>query len=157
MGQNFDYINSGIYKIGASGIGGGYSQRFRWGDRWYNLLQVMVGGISLGGTSTEFYRAGERDYNLGPGAFSTTRIVLGKREFGHVALNIDRYWIYTLSGANGHELIGIGMFEVSKSIWQSLGGILSYTFYDRTASYDNHPDQSRLNQEVRAALNYGFQ
>ncbi len=157
VGQNFDYINSGIYKIGASGIGGGYSQRFRWGDRWYHVFQAMIGGISLGGTSTEFYRAGERDYNLGPGAFSTTRIVLGKYGFGHVALNIDRYWIYTLSGANGHELVGIGMFEASKSIWRSLGGILSYTFYDRTARYDAHPTQSRLNQEVRLALNYGFQ
>jgi hypothetical protein len=155
-GQNFDYIKGGIYKIGASGIGGGYSQRFRWGDRWYHVFQVMVGGIALGGASTEYFQRGERDYNLGPGAFSTTRIVLGKYEFGHLALNIDRYWIYTVSGARGHELLGLGMFEASKSLYKSLGSILSYTFYDRTAQYEDHPARSRLNQEIRFALHLGF-
>ena len=155
-GQNFDYIDGGIYKVGASGVGGGYSQRFRWGDRWYNVFQVMVGGIALGGASTEYYVRGERDYNLGPGAFSTTRIVIGQYGFGHLALNIDRYWIYTVSGATGHELLGLGMFEVSKSLYKSLGSILSYTFYDRTARYEDHPAQSRLNQELRLALHFGF-
>lgn len=156
LGQNFDYINSGIYKVGASGIGGGYSHRFYWGDEWYHLFQVMVGGITLGGASTEYFQAGERDYNLGPGAFSTTRIVIGLRERNHIALNIDRYLIYTLSGASGHEHIGIGMLEYSNAFWKSLGTILSYTFYDRTATYKNRPDRTRLNQEVRFALNYGF-
>lgn len=155
-GQNFDYINSGIYKIGASGIGGGYSQRFRWKDRWYHVFQVMVGGIALGGAHTEYFLRGERNYNLGPGAFSTTRIVFGKYGFGHMALNLDRYWIYTVSGARGHELLGLGMFEVSKSLYKSFGSILSYTFYDRTADYADYPAINQLTQEIRLALSFGF-
>jgi hypothetical protein len=156
LGQNFDYINNGDYKVAASGIGGGYSHRFRWGKRWYHLLQAQAGGITLGGASTDFYREGERDYNLGPGAFTTTRAVLGRYETGHLALNVDRYFIYTLSGADGFDSIGIGIFELSKSIYGRFGALLSYTVNDRTARYADHPDQTRLTQEVRASLNYGF-
>lgn len=157
LGQNFDYIHSGSYKIAASGFGAGYSHRFLWGGHWKHTFHVQLGGIVLGGANTEFFREGERDYNLGPGAFSTTRIVLVRRYFGYVALVVDRYWLYTDSGAQGNEHIGLGMIEVSKILYKSLGTMFTYAFHDRTARYDSHPTQTRTNQEFRFALTLGLQ
>lgn len=156
LGQNFDYLNNGLYKLGTSGLGSGYSHRFRWGKGWSHLLHAQVGVILVGGVSTEFFREHERDYNLGPGLYSNTRLVLVKQGFGHVALLGDRYWVHTRSGAQGDELIGFGQLEVSKTLSGNVSLLVNSCVYDRSARYSEFGARSEVTQDVKLKLSYLF-
>lgn len=157
IGQNFDYIDNGMYKLGVSGVGGGYAHIRTWGDNWYHTLHTQIGIIPLGGVSTEFFRQTQRDYNLGAGAFSHTRIALGQREIWHTAFVSDRYWLHTRSGVKGDEFIGNFRFEVAHSVWKPVGVAFSLGAFDRLAKTRDHGTRSEFTQEGRLLLTYGFQ
>ena len=152
VGQNFDFINGGVYKIGSSGFGTGFSNRYTWDNEWYFLSAFQIGGIALGGSSTEYFPDHERDYNLGPGFFETIRVAAGHTKYINAAFVADRYWLHTVSGARGNELIGLGSLELSRSIYRSLGGILAYTFFDRTSWYESFPNKRDRNGELKFSL-----
>jgi hypothetical protein len=154
IGQNFDYLNNGLYKLGVSGVGTGYSHRYRWGRGWSHQLHAQVGAVLVGGVSTEFFHERERDYNLGPGLFSTTRLILAKKDFGHLALIGDRYWIHTRSGARGDELIGFGQVEVSKTLLGNLSILVNSCAYDRSARYADYGTRAEITQDVKLKLSY---
>lgn len=156
LGQNFDYLDNGIYKLGVSGLGGGYAHRRRWGADWFHTLHFQVGVIPLGGVSSEFFRASLRDYNLGAGAYSHTRLTVGRHDVWFAALVGDRYWLRTRSGAKGDELIGHFRAEVSRALWEELGLALSLGAYDRTARTRDHGTRVEVTQEARLLLTWGI-
>lgn len=156
VSQNFDYLDNGIYKLGASGVGGGYAHLRRWGSGWFHTLHAQAGVIPLGAVSTEFFRKSSRDYNLGAGAYSHTRLTLGRYGDWFAALVGDRYWIRTRSGAKGDEIIGNSRAEIEYAIWKSLGAMVSVGTYDRTARTRDHGRRTEVTQEARLLLTYGI-
>lgn len=156
IGQNFDYLDNGVYKLGVSGVGVGYAHLRSWGANWFHTLHTQAGVIPLGGVSTEYFRVSSRDYNLGAGAFSHTRLLLGQRTRWHTAFVSDRYWLHTRSGAKGDEFIGHFRFEVAHTLWESLGAALSLGAYDRLARTRDHGTRAEFTQEGRLLLTYGF-
>lgn len=156
LGQSFDYLNNGVYKLGVSGLGTGYAHFRRWPSGLYHTLHFELGMIPLGGVSTEFFRLQSRDYNLGGGAYTTSRVFLGKARNWHVLLVGDRYWIRTRSGAKGDELIGYSQIEFAKSVYGNIGVALHLASYDRSARYRVHGTRSELTEEARLMLTYGW-
>lgn len=156
IGQNFDYLDNGVYKLGVSGVGLGYAHLRTWGTNWFHTLHTQAGVIPLGGVSTEYFRVSSRDYNLGAGAFSHTRLLLGQRTRWHTAFVSDRYWLHTRSGAKGDEFIGHFRFEIAHTVWKSLGAALSLGAYDRLARTRDHGTRAEFTQEGRLLLTYGF-
>jgi hypothetical protein len=152
--QNLEFLNNGIYKLGTSGLGGGYAHRFRWGEGWSHTLHGEAGFIPAGAVSTEFFRVKARDYNLGIGAYSSARIVLGKTGCGHVALVSDRYWVHTRSGAKGDELIGVAHFEVGVPLGKNVGLLVNYASYDRSARYVAYGTRAETTQEIQFRASY---
>lgn len=153
--QNIEFLNNGIYKLGANGLGGGYAHRFSW-TRWWHSLHGELGFVPVGAVSTEFFRRQARDYNLGYGAYSTLRLAAGRSGLGHMALVSERYWVHTRSGAKGDELIGVAHFETGFPVWGNWGGLLSYASYDRSARYPEHGTRAETTQEIRLRVSYSF-
>ena len=156
-GQNFDYLNNGIYKLGSSSIGIGYSHRYQWTSGYYHTFHVQAAGIAVGGVSTEFFKEHSRDYNLGPGAFGTTRITVGKGVSWRMAAVTDRYWLHTRSGAKGDEIIGVSILEAYKQVYKGLGVLLSHSNYDRSARYRDYGTKQELSQETKALVTFSLQ
>lgn len=156
LGQNFDYLDNGVYKLGVSGLGVGYAHVRAWGADWFHTLHTQAGIIPLGGVSTEYFRISHRDYNFGGGAFSHTRLIVGQHRIWHTAFISDRYWLHTRSGAKGDEFIGHFRFEVAHSVWKSLGAAFSLGAYDRVARTRDHGTRAEFTQEGRVLLTYGF-
>jgi hypothetical protein len=156
VGQNFDYIDNGIYKLGVSGLGLGYAHKRTWGHKWFHTLHSQVGAIPLGGVSTEYFRASMRDYNLGGGAFSHTLVVLGQYDRWHTAFLSDRYWLHTRSGAKGDEFIGHFRWEIAHQIWRPVGAALSMGAYDRMARTRDFGTRAEFTQELRLLFTYRF-
>jgi hypothetical protein len=156
IGQNFDYLDNGVYKLGVSGIGVGYAHVRAWGTNWFHTLHTQAGAIPLGGVSTEYFRVSMRDYNLGGGAFSHTRVLWGQHRVWHTAFVSDRYWLRTRSGAKGDELIGHFRYEVGRNIWSNLGAVFSMGTYDRVARTRDHGRRAEFTQEGRLLFSYTF-
>lgn len=154
--QNFDYITSQTYKIAESSFGLELMAERIFFEDWHFLHNHQAGLIVLGGASTEYYVEVERNYNFGPGAIVKMGFVLYKSDFAKISINIDRFWIRTISGAKGHESVGVGKFEIQKNIYKGIGAAASYVFYDREGTYLSYPDVQVFNHEIRGMITYIF-
>ncbi|MBN2790404.1 MAG: DUF3943 domain-containing protein [Candidatus Delongbacteria bacterium] len=154
--QNFDYITSQTYKIAASSLGLELMAERIFFTDWHFLHNHQAGLIVLGGASTEYFLEVERDYNFGPGAVVKMNFVFYKDDFAKLSINIDRFWLRTLSGAEGVESVGVGRFEIQKNIYKGIGLAASYVFYDREGIYLSFPDVEVFNHEIRGMLTYNW-
>jgi len=137
--NNYDFVSSSIYKIGATSFGFGLGAIYPINSSHWNFIyNVQLNGIVMGGASTEYYFVYERDYNLGSGAGIKIIIGIAKPNFGRIRLKVDRYWIHTMSGTTGDEFIGLGTAEIDKHIWKNFGLSFAYNFYDRFGFYKKY-------------------
>jgi hypothetical protein len=150
LAQNYDYLNSSIYRISANSLGAEWMSELRFGDGWRMWARAQPVFIALGAASTEYYLNVERDYNLGYGGGWKTAISVRKPREWLITAFSDRYWIHTQSGANGDEVIDIHSIEIQKDVYKALGVGLSYHVYDRFGYYRDYPDVGIVNQEFRA-------
>jgi len=154
--QNFDYITSQTYKIAESSFGVELIAERIFFEDWHFLHNHQVGLIVLGAASTEYFVDVERNYNFGPGAIVKMGFVFYKSDCAKISVNIDRFWIRTISGAEGIESVGVGKFEIQKNIYKGIGAAASYVFYDREGTYLSYPDVQVFNHEVRGMITYNF-
>ncbi|MCK4979206.1 MAG: DUF3943 domain-containing protein [Candidatus Delongbacteria bacterium] len=154
--QNFDFISSSSHKIAASSFGIEFMSKRTAFSNWEFRSRYQTGLIILGGASTEYYVEVERDYNLGPGAIVKINLILQNDNFAKISFEVNRFWIRTLSGAEGVEAIGLGKVEVQKDIYKGFGLATSYVFYDREGFYLAFPDVKVFNHEFRGMLTYNF-
>lgn len=149
MAQNYDYLNSSIYRLSANSFGAEWLTEVRLAGNWSLRARAQPLFIALGAASTEYYLEVERDYNFGIGSGWKTALSLHRPGFGSFTASSDRYWIRTQSGADGDEVIDIHSFELQKDLYKALGAGLGYHIYDRSGHYPDHPDVRILNQELR--------
>ena len=144
--NNYDFIGSTIYKIGATSFGSGFTSFIPIKESGWNFIyNVQLNAIVMGGASTEYYFEDERDYNLGNGAGAKIIIGFIKEDFASINLKVDRYWIHTRSGMTGDEFIGLGTLKLDKQIWKRLGLSFTYNFYDRFGFYKKYnPDLENI-------------
>jgi len=152
--QNFDYISSPEYSVGANSLGFEFMARTKSKRNWFLSSEYQAGLIIMGAATTEYYVDIERDYNLGPGAYLKIIMSLSKPDFAELTLNLNRFWIRTVSGADGIESIGLGSIEMKKSIYKNFSIGVSYNFYDREGYYNDHPDVSMFYNEIKAIAYY---
>jgi hypothetical protein len=150
VAQNYDYLNSSIYRLSANSMGVEWLSETRFGNDWKMLARIQPVFIALGAASTEYYLNVERDYNLGLGAGWKTGVSIRKPRAWLITAFSDRYWIHTQSGAKGDEVVDIHSIEIQRDIWKALGLGVSYHVYDRFGYYDEHPNVGIVNQEFRA-------
>jgi hypothetical protein len=147
--QNYDYINSSLYRLSANSFGAEALVEYAPNKNWNLRARVQPIFIALGAASTEYYLNVERDYNYGIGAGWKSALTLSKPGFGSVYASSDRYWLRTQSGASGDEVIDIHTIELQKNVYKALGAGLSYHMYNRSGFYRSFADVSILNQELR--------
>ncbi len=147
--QNYDYLDSPIYRVSANSFGVEWMERIDFGGKTSLWTRVQPIFIALGAASTEYYLNVQRDYNLGTGAGWKVGLTLRKPGLGMINAFSDRYWIHTQSGAAGDESIDIHSIEIQKDVWKAFGIGTSYNVYDRLGSYRDHPDVSIFKHEFR--------
>ncbi|MDA3837652.1 MAG: DUF3943 domain-containing protein [Candidatus Delongbacteria bacterium] len=154
--QNFDYLTSSDYKVAASSFGFEFMARSKSKKHWQLSSEYQAGFIILGAASTEYFIDVDRDYNLGPGGFVKIIMSLTKPDFGNISVNLNRFFIRTISGAEGVESFGIGRIEIQKILLRKFGLGIAYIFYDREGYYRNHPNISVFNHEIKGIISYNL-
>ncbi len=154
--QNFEFINSNIYKLALSGFGIQLNFLQPFFRNYSFSLHGEALGIALGAVGTEYYLNVERDYNFGPGAGLKGGLMIQKHMFGRLYFNYNRYMIYTFSGAEGREIIGMGRAEILKTFYKTFGISVAYIFYDRKGRYDEFEDIDLFDHELKLELTYAI-
>ncbi|MFC1897969.1 DUF3943 domain-containing protein [Candidatus Cloacimonadota bacterium] len=156
MFQHFDYIANDVYKVAASALGGGVISRFSAYDGMNLYTSGHLSVIVLGGSNSAYAEQAERDYNLGPGVSGKFEGWLVNEKYGEMLVSYLRYWIYTLSGAEGQERIEITSVKVETPISKNfkLGG--EYLYYYRQGVYVDYKDITAENNEFRTFISYRF-
>lgn len=149
LAQNYDYVNSAIYRLSANSFGVEWIGREELARGWIVSARLQPMVILLGAASTEYYVDVDRDYNFGWGGGWKTALTFHLPRSAMLNLFSDRWWIRTQSGAAGDEIIDIHSVELQKNLWRGVGICLAWVVYDRQGLYDDHPDASILNQEIR--------
>ncbi len=154
--QHFDYLANDVYKIAASGVGGGVISRFSAYEGMNLFTSCHVSAIIMGGSNSVYAQQAHRDYNLGPGYSSKFEGWLINEKYGEMYVGYLRYWLYTLSGADGTEAIEISNYRVDTPISKHFKLGLEYLYYLRNGKYDNYKDVVAKNNELRSFISYRF-
>lgn len=154
--QHFDYLANDVYKVAASGIGGGVISRFSAYPGMDLYTSCHLSTVILGGSNSAYAQKAHRDYNLGPGLSGKFEGWLINSKYGELYVSYIRYWLYTLSGADGQESIDItnGRLETPISSHLKLG--VEYLYYTRSGVYDDYKDITAENNELRTFISYRF-
>lgn len=154
--QHFDYLANEVYKISASGVGGGIISRYPAYDGMELMTSVHGSLVFLGGSNSSYALESGRDYNLGSGYSSKFEGWLVNEKYGEMYVSYLRYWIYTLSGADGSEEISItnGRIETPLGGRFKLG--IEYLYYYRQGIYEEYADITKENNELRTYISYRF-
>lgn len=154
--QHFDYLANYVYKVAASGIGGGLISRFSAYEGMDLFTSCHVSAVILGGSNSAYAQEAHRDYNLGPGLSSKFEGWLVNAKYGEMYVSYLRYWLYTLSGADGHESIDITNGRIETPISSHFKVGIEYLYYSRNGVYDEYEDVKAENNELRTFISYRF-
>jgi len=154
--QHFDYLANDVYEIAASGLGIGVISRFPAYEGMALFTSCHISGVVLGGSNSAYAINTGRDYNLGPGGSSKFEGWLINDKYGEMHVSYLRYWIYTMSGADGHEIIEITNARIETPITKKFKIGLEYLYYFRKGVYDEFEDINAENNEFRSYISYRF-
>ncbi len=154
--QHFDYLANDVYKVAASGLGGGVISRFSAYEGMNLFTSCHLSIVVLGGSNSAYAEEAGRDYNLGPGLSGKFEGWLINDKYGEMYISYLQYWLYTLSGADGNETISItnGRIETPISKHFKIGA--EYLLYIRKGLYDDYEDITAENNELRTFISYRF-
>jgi len=152
--QHFDYLANDVYKVAASGVGGGVISRFSANEGMSLFTSCHISAIIMGGSNSAYAKKAHRDYNLGPGYSSKFEGWLINDKYGEMYVGYLRYWLYTLSGADGTEAIEITNYRVETPISNRFKVGIEYLYYLRNGKYNDFEDITSKNNELRSFISY---
>jgi len=158
--QHYDYLSNPVYRLGATAIGVG--TLFRSSEGAF-AGSAHLSGILMGAANSVYAEEFEvasldssRDYNFGSGA--EVRVELNYQvAIVRLYAGYSFYWLHTMQGAPGDELIGILRPKVFFNIGDRWQAGLEYAFYHRQGRYHGlFPDIDLRSNEQRVFVGYRF-
>jgi hypothetical protein len=147
------HINT-IYKLSATSVTGQYLNSIPLTSSISLQNHLGVSTILMGGTNSEYASEVSKDYNIGPGASAKigTKITLG--DFTRLYINYKRFWIHTLSGADGEEFVGLFNMGASFQLLENNLLGLELILYERFGEYKNFPNTRDSNSALRLFIKH---
>jgi hypothetical protein len=147
------HINT-VYKLAATSVTGQIINRINISPSIAMQNYFGLSAILMGGTNSQYSIEYGKDYNIGPGASGKVGLALKVKNIGEVYTNYKRYWIHTLSGADGEEFVGLFNFGISYNLFDQTSLGLDYLLYERFGEYKYFPNTQDANSVLRIYLKY---
>jgi hypothetical protein len=140
---DMDYYQNYLYEVGETGFGTTIVAAFPLADDLRFMTRFAL-TAAFGAMSTTEPDNEERDYNFGLGATVDLWLQLEFMAHGRLWLRVSRYWLATVSGTDGHELLGTLTLGATIPVvnWFALGG--RFVFADKEGLYRNAPNRADL-------------
>jgi hypothetical protein len=153
MFADFDYLHNAVYKLSATSVGGKIVNYHILSPSFELSTSTSVTGIILGGTNS-LYAEEElgRNYNLGPGLNTEIETAVTVASFGSAYLKWQYYWLHTISGTDGNDLLMFITVGTSINIVSNISFNLEYLQYNRWVHYTDYPTKGRSNFAIRSYI-----
>ncbi|MBL1213311.1 MAG: DUF3943 domain-containing protein [Ignavibacteriae bacterium] len=147
--NEFDFFINDVYKLTAASLTGQLINRVKLSNsiKMENNLSISV--ILMGGKNSQYAAEEGKEYNLGPGASGSIGMKFLFKNFGEVFSNYKRYWIHTLSGAEGEEFVGLLNIGINYQLLENSKLGLEFLLYERYGDYKYYPDTKDANSALR--------
>ncbi|MCF8242089.1 MAG: DUF3943 domain-containing protein [Melioribacteraceae bacterium] len=147
--KEIDILTNVIYKLAAASFTGQIINQNPFSSSLMLETSLSISSILIGATNSRYASAEGKDYNLGPGLSGKLGAALFIANFGEIYGNYKRYWIHTLSGAEGEEFVGLLMTGINYHLFEKTALGLEFLLYERYGEYNYYPDYSNSNTAVR--------
>jgi hypothetical protein len=154
---DFDYLHNAVYKLSATSIGAKMINNYILSRSVELFTTASLTGIILGGSNS--VHAEEelgRDYNLGPGLNIEVETSITAVGIGSVYMQGRHYWIHTVHGADGDEMLLFFTVGTSINVFSKINIHLEYLQYNRWAHYKDYPSVEKNNFAIRNYISWTF-
>jgi len=151
--HHYDYMNNNAYEYGGQSLSASYLSKVSMGKATL-VTQFHAMAIILGGTASDYEDFTGRDYSYGPGLgfkFKST-LYRGKRPFFTLANNTS--WITAINGDAAKHFVSYSYARLDIPLGDVFGVGAQYDAYFAERKYDNFPDVSQRNPEIRFFMNW---
>lgn len=147
--NEFDFFINDVYKLTAASLAGQLINRITLSNSLMMENNLSLSAILIGGTNSQYAVEEGKEYILGPGGSGSVGIKFLFENFGEVFSNYKRYWIHTLSGAEGEEFVGLLNIGINYQLLENSYLGLEYLLYERYGDYKYYPDTQDSNSALR--------
>lgn len=158
--QHSDYLKNNVYEIGGVSVGAGVGYRTPRNQPYSFAGMLHIAAMPMGAANSDYAPhysvAGldsARTYNMGVGAQAKLDAVW-RFPIGELSFSYSFWWVHTLNGAPGDELIGMLWPSLSFNVYQQISIGLELLFYQRNGLYDDFPNIYLRNNEKRAFVSF---
>jgi hypothetical protein len=142
------HINT-IYKLSATSVTGQIINTVPLSESVSLQNYFGLSAILMGGTNSYYASEAGKDYNIGPGASAKIGAKVIFKNFGEIYSNYKRFWIHTLSGAEGEEFVGLLNIGINYQLLEKSYLGLDFLLYERFGDYKYFPDTQTANSALR--------
>lgn len=142
------YINT-VYKLSATSVTGQILNMIPLSESVSLQNNFGLSAILMGATNSQYASESGKDYNIGPGASAKIGAKVIFNKFGEIYSNYKRFWIHTLSGAEGEEFVGLLNIGINYQLLEKSYLGLDFLLYERYGDYKYFPNTQDVNSALR--------
>jgi len=151
--QHYEYINNSAYEFGGQSISASYLSRIGSGPTELRT-ELHLTGLILGGTKSDYENFTGRSYDYGPGVGFKLQATLTRNDRPLFTLGHSNHWLYVVNGDRANHLVAFTFARLDLQLRDFLGVGLEYDLYNAERRYEDFPDVSQRNPEIRAFLHW---
>ncbi len=145
------HINT-VYKLSATSVTGQIINTVPLSESVSLQNYFGLSAILMGATNSQYASESGKDYNIGPGASAKIGAKAIFKNFGEIYSNYKRFWIHTLSGAEGEEFVGLLNIGINYQLLENSYLGLDFLLYERYGDYRYFPNTQDVNSALRIYL-----
>ena len=142
------HINT-VYKLSATSVTGQIINTVPLSGSVSLQNYFGLSAILMGATNSQYASVYGKDYNIGPGASAKIGAKAIIKNFGELYSNYKRFWIHTLSGAEGEEFVGLLNIGINYQLLENSYLGLDFLLYERYGDYKYFLNTQDANSALR--------
>ncbi len=147
--QHFDFISNNAYELGGQSVGASYLSRFET-ERGLVLRSALhLNVILLGAAKSDYLNFSGREYDYGPGFGFKFEGYFGQNHWQYLTVAHEQYLIHAVNGNKANHLISFSRVKLNVPVADFVGVGAEYILYLADAFYEDYPDVTRRNPELR--------
>ncbi len=152
--KEIDMIINTIYKLSGTSLTSRLTNQFQLSPGVTITNSLSVSAILMGATNSEYASEDGKDYNIGPGASARIGTHFQIDNSGGISFDYKRFWIHTLSGAEGEEFVGLLKIGADYALHHAAVLGIDFMLYERYGDYKYYPDTHSANSAVRLYVRF---
>ncbi|MEW5843784.1 MAG: DUF3943 domain-containing protein [Bacteroidota bacterium] len=145
------HINT-VYKLSATSVTGHIINTVPLSESVSLQNNFGLSAILMGATNSQYASESGKDYNIGPGASAKIGAKVIFKNFGEIYSNYKRFWIHTLSGAEGEEFVGLLNIGINYQLLENSYLGMDFLLYERYGDYKYFSNTQDTNSALRIYL-----